>query len=61
MILEKKCPICGKMNEFECTESEWDEYKKGGLVQNCFPHATPEQRELLMTGICPECWDRMFS
>lgn len=30
------------------------------LVQDAFPFLTIDQREILMTGIHPDCWDKMF-
>jgi hypothetical protein len=30
------------------------------LVQDAFPHLSASQRELIMSGTCPECWVGMF-
>jgi hypothetical protein len=30
------------------------------LIQNAFPNLDYQQRELIQTGIHPECWDEMF-
>jgi hypothetical protein len=39
-----------------------EEYNKGEkLVQECFPYISPEYRELLISGMCPECWDKLYS
>ena len=32
-------------------------YEDGELIQNCFPYLTPEQRELIMTGMTDEMWN----
>ena len=29
-------------------------------IQGIFPYLSPEERELLISGICPDCWNRMF-
>lgn len=29
-------------------------------IQTIFPYLTPGERELLMSGICDECWHKMF-
>ena len=29
-------------------------------IQDIFPYLTPAERELLISGICGECWKRMF-
>ena len=30
-------------------------------IQDIFPYLTPAERELLISGLCPDCWDSMFS
>lgn len=29
-------------------------------VQELFHYLTPDEREVLMSGICPSCWERIF-
>lgn len=29
-------------------------------VQDAFPEMEPDKRELLISGICPECWKQMW-
>lgn len=29
-------------------------------IQDIFPYLTPAERELLISGICGECWEKMF-
>jgi len=42
-------------------EGQWfaglDALNKGALVQNAFPDLKPEWRELLISRICPPCFD----
>lgn len=33
----------------------------GGLIQDCFPYLTADQREILKTGIDGESWSEMFA
>jgi len=35
-------------------------WESGELIQDVFPHLTPDQRELMISGICGACWDRMW-
>ncbi len=60
-IKTPKCPMCGKSAEFTVTAEGYNNYVNGGLVQRCFPELKAEDRERLITGICPECWDRIFN
>ena len=34
--------------------------KSGKLIQNFFPKLTPGEREILISGICGKCFDKMF-
>lgn len=46
----------------DVTESAIKEYENGStrMVQDIFPHLTPDQREFIMTGITAEEWDEIF-
>ena len=32
-------------------------YEDGELIQNCFPYLSPEQRELIISGMTDEMWN----
>jgi hypothetical protein len=32
----------------------------GVLIQQAFPNLSSEDRERIMTGTCPACWDEIF-
>lgn len=40
------------------TEEEIARWKAGELIQNVWPHLTPDQREFIKTGITAEEWAR---
>lgn len=58
------CPHCSRSGEISMPISDYESgiaaYKSGAYIQNAFPNLTADQRELLMTGIHPECWKQMF-
>lgn len=54
------CPYCGKDNFIEVVPEDYENWQKGELIQNAFPYLSANDREMLKTGICPKCWDRMF-
>lgn len=62
-VLTRKCPFCGKEHSITVTQRSYLDgmnlLKKGALMQNAFPSWTPDEREFLMTGICPKCWEEM--
>ena len=56
-----KCPICGDEHCFEVTEEQFKKYQSGeDYIQNIFPELSADEREMLITGICPSCWNKMF-
>lgn len=41
-------------------ETDWQAWKNGMLIQNAFPYLNAGEREMIKTGICGACWDRML-
>jgi hypothetical protein len=57
IVLAKKCPNCGKVTEVIVTEEAYNRWQSGEHVQSVWPDKTPDERELMMTGICNDkCW-----
>lgn len=55
------CSNCGKKVEVEYDFWQGQRWKlRQDSIQNIFPEWTPEQRELLLSGLCQECWDQLF-
>ena len=55
-----RCPICGRGNEVEVNESDYWDWDDGELVQVAFPYLSADEREMLISGICPDCWNSMW-
>lgn len=55
-----RCPFCGRENEVEVNESDYWDWDGGELAQIAFPYLSADEREMLISGICPTCWDKMF-
>lgn len=56
-----QCPFCGCANEIEVNESDYWDWDDGVLAQVAFPYLSADEREMLISGICPDCWARMFA
>ena len=54
------CPFCGKAHEIEVNEIDYLDWQDGEFAQNAFPYLDANEREMLISGICPDCWDKMF-
>lgn len=35
-------------------------WNAGGLIQECFPDLTPDEREFITSGITPQEWEELF-
>lgn len=46
--------------DLDVTEEQLIRWKGGQLIQNVFPHLSPDEREFLMTGITPQEWEETF-
>lgn len=60
ITLELKCKYCNKIHKIPVFKEDLEKYNKGKLVQECFPYISTEYRELLISGMCPECWDNLY-
>lgn len=58
--LHTHCPVCGESYSLEVYEKDFDRWKSGVHVQDAFPYLDADDRERLISGICPKCWDKMF-
>lgn len=54
------CPFCGHVNEVAVNEMDYLDWQDGELAQNAFPYLSADEREILISGICPTCWNGMF-
>lgn len=61
MEIRTTCPLCGRTSFVTVDPVGFDAYRAGALVQDAFPRLSADEREMLISGICPECWDAQFS
>jgi hypothetical protein len=54
--LANRCPFCGLIQTVRVSPDSYKEYKGGALAQNAFPYLDGDEREIIISGICPECW-----
>jgi hypothetical protein len=41
-------------------EADYWDWQDGALAQDAFPYLSADDRELLISGICPTCWEKSF-
>jgi hypothetical protein len=64
IVVNPPCRMCGEGSTLEVSASEYlaiEAYRKGyGLIHEILPNLTPDERELVKTGIHPACWPQGF-
>jgi hypothetical protein len=54
------CVSCREVSTVEVEERQLKEYLAGSLIHAAFPDLTADERELIMSGIHPTCWDQIM-
>jgi hypothetical protein len=60
VILNNTCIHCGEANQITLDAVALANWRNRELIQNVFPKLDYNQREIIQTGIHPECFDSMF-
>lgn len=56
-----KCrAMCSDEYDVPVTQEQLNNWKNGVLIQNAMSNIPADMRELLISGTCPKCWDRLF-
>ena len=58
--VQNVCPKCGKLQTVKVEQSQYHRWMAGENIQKAMPNLTPNEREVLLSGICPECWEKIF-
>lgn len=61
MNLNKTCYSCGEEHIIEVKRKDFNDWNNGKLIQDAFPYQSPGVRELLISGMCEKCFNKMFS
>lgn len=54
------CLGCKTTAIFTMTEGQFKRFKAGDRVQDIFPDWSDDDREMLISGTCPSCFEEMF-
>ena len=54
------CLYCHKKYIVNVEEQDYSDWTYKRLAQECFPYLSSAERELLISGTCKECWNKMF-
>lgn len=54
------CRVCKGEYRLKVNEDDLRDWQAGELIQRAMPYLNAGERELLVSGICGDCFDRMF-
>lgn len=61
ITIQRACPRCHKLQTVKIDQHQYHRFMSGvESIQTCFPNLKPNEREILMSGLCPKCWDILF-
>lgn len=61
IVKTKPCMNCGDTDVLEVGKKAYESWASGQLAtQDAFPEMDSSEREMLITGTHPRCWDEMF-
>lgn len=55
------CRRCGNSFALKVGIMDYLAWEDGKLIQDAMPYLSKEERELLVSGTCGECFDAMFA
>lgn len=58
--LEVECEYCGDIHIVSVNEFDFNDWKSGSLIQDAMPYLNESQKQLLISQMCDECWNRMY-
>jgi hypothetical protein len=61
MTIAIKCVECSKLVEFDVDEQGLADWHAGILIQHALPELEAPLREMLITQLCPTCFDKLFA
>ncbi len=56
----RPCSMCGEAEVMNLNEEHVAKWRSGAYAQDAFPYLLPSEREMLISGTHPECWERLF-
>jgi hypothetical protein len=60
-ITAPTCIVCGEAARIVVTDDEAERIRTARFIQEALPAWAPAERELLISGTHPACWDSLFA
>jgi hypothetical protein len=59
-VKTKPCCVCNEYEVWSLDRQLVERWQGGENIQRVFPNMSAEEREVLISGIHPACWDKLF-
>lgn len=59
-VKTKPCCVCGKQHDFVLNREKFLQWQDGAKIQNVFSEMSIDDREILISGTCGPCFDKLF-
>jgi len=60
IIHTNSCMHCRQSNAISLDIDPYTRWTQGRNIQDVFPHLSSDDRELIVSGTHPKCWDQIF-
>lgn len=62
VLMEKEvvCDCCGMKKVYHLRPERVLAWRNGMPIQDALPELSIEDREFLISGLCPDCWDALW-
>jgi hypothetical protein len=60
MIIEIVCGMCKRDFKVHVKRVDYVNWKRGTFAQKAFPYLTADERELLISSTCGDCYDKLM-
>ena len=60
VVRTKSCTVCGDYEVWSLDRELVNRWQGGENIQDVFPDMNEGDRELLISGTHPACWDKLF-
>jgi len=58
--IQAQCIRCKDTHVLMVNKNDLKRWESGALIQDAMPYLTPDERELLISGICGTCFEQLF-
>jgi len=59
-VVAVPCRLCQEVTDLTVNVEGFVNWQAGEHIQEALPELDADMRELLISGTCPTCWEKMF-